>query len=89
MNVNGAPILIGAPLSCAPCPINGKDRRSVLDNEENVDNEDADNEENGSTHGWTKVMHEQVRKRHTSLAHADDGSGGHIGPSRAIRSRRT
>jgi hypothetical protein len=45
----------------------------VLDNEENADNEDADNEENGSTHDWTKVGHKGVRKRRTSLAHADDG----------------
>jgi hypothetical protein len=46
MNVDGAPILLGAPLGCAPCPINGKDRRSVLDNEGNADNENADIEEN-------------------------------------------
>jgi hypothetical protein len=89
MNVDGAPILIGAPLICAPRPINGKDRRSVLDNEGNADNEDSDNEENGSTNDWTKVVHEHEGRRHTSLAHADDGSGGHNGPSRAIRSRRT
>jgi hypothetical protein len=50
MNVDGAPILIGAPLICAPSLVNGEDRRSVLDNGANADNEDADNEESASMH---------------------------------------
>jgi hypothetical protein len=56
----------------------------MLDNGENADNEDADNEESASMHDWRKVVHKRVRKRRTSLAHPDDGSGGGDGPSRGL-----
>jgi hypothetical protein len=56
MNVDGALPLVGAPIIRDPALTHGGDRRSVLDNEENV-----------GAHGWTKVVRERVRNRRTKL----------------------
>jgi hypothetical protein len=69
MNVDGALPLVGAPLICDPALTNGEDRRIVLDNEEN-----------GSTHDWTKV----VRNRRTPFQATDEG----LQPT-DVRKRRT
>jgi hypothetical protein len=71
LNIDGAPILIGAALIGAPSLTNGKDHRSVLDDSKNT-----------NMHDWTKVVHKRVRKRLTSLVDDDDRLDGHDGPRR-------
>jgi hypothetical protein len=56
MNIDDALPLIGGPIIRDPALTDGKDRRSVLENEENAD-----------AHGWTKVVRNRASNRRTKL----------------------